>query len=83
MQEFEIGKEEGLVPPDGAAEGAAVDVLDELRAGATDRFGCGGVGLQERRLIELEQVAVEVVGSRPGDHQDLGAGVTAKLRGRV
>ena len=77
-------EEEGLVVLDGAADGSAilVAVVGALfqRPGKGVLGGDPTKGVEIGVTVELEHSAMELVGSRLGDHRDHGAGEFAVLR---
>ena len=80
---LEIEKEECRVLADGAADAAAVDVLDELAFSEVVEVVGPLVRVEARRAVEPEAVAVKFV--RPGlrHEHDVRAAVAADVRGGV
>ena len=80
---LEIEEEEGRVLADGAADAAAVDILDELALAQVVEVVGPLVGIEARRAVEPEAVAVKLVGAGLGHEHDVGAAVAADVRGGI
>lgn len=80
-QAFERSEEEGTVLADGAADGAAEEVVTRRRPGNAVGVVEEVVGVQIAVAKELEAAAVKLVSTAPGAHIDNRAGEATELRG--
>ena len=79
---LKIEKEESLVPPDRAADAAAIDVLHELPFAEIVEIRRPFVGIQAWRAIKPESVPVKLVCAGLGDEQNVRAAVATDIRRR-
>src|SRR4029078_8445588 len=68
-----VDEEEQLVLLDGTAQGGAEDVLLALGAGGAGAVALPGIRVEAAVAVELEDVALEVVGAGADDGRDYGA----------
>src|SRR5690348_11665915 len=68
---------------DGSAHAAAENVLLELRFPEVIEVILPLVGVEARSSIEPEAIAMELVGSRAGDHSDLASAVASIFGGVI